>query len=954
VYRPSSDQQRLRRRLKRQHWSALLLMLLSTLGSYFALQITIAGKDDFALLINRSGLQRMLSQQTSLFLDQYLARRESANSPALPANPAPASQAAETERLRQALVASLQRMETNQQALSQGLLVAGQKLDYSPTVKALLFEPPTRLDQRVRAHIQAIRELMELPVEQARAGAGQIAHAASFTLLPDLDRLTGQFQTESKDYTQRMRRVMLASLLLTFLILAGISHFILGPMVQSILRSMQESELSMGEEATLSWLMRSALQHDDLRNYLQNSLELLLNSVHWLNLIPSGGIFLRIPPQEGEGEQLQLIASHHMPPELLQSCGRIAFGHCLCGRAAASRGLIHASGLDQRHEVIYPAMQPHGHYNVPLLDADNQTLGVLVLYLPEGHQRNEREVSFLQRIADALSMGITQRQAASDLLLAKDAAEASTRAKSEFLANMSHEIRTPMNGIIGMANLLQDEPLSAAQRDKLGIIQRSGESLLSIINDILDFSKIESGKLSLENLSFNLPELLEDLIRLQRPLAQAKGLSLQLHQDPKLGTWYLGDSGRVRQILTNLLNNAIKFTAQGGIQLDAALLREDGDAWLLRFAVRDSGIGLSTEQQQRLFQRFNQADSSTTRKYGGTGLGLAICKQLAEMMGGEMGVESQPGQGSRFWVNLRLATASAGEPEPPLQTRRFFRARVLVVDDVQTNQLVARGLLQRMGLQVDCAANGEEAIALLRQRPFDLVLMDAQMPIMDGYSATHLIRSGRSGALNPAIPIIAMTANAMSGDREKCLEAGMNDYLSKPVNPDRLQAVLQRWLAQGLQFDQPPGIDPLPAGSPGSSAPAGTSAAQQDTAALFDYPAVLEEMMMGDAQLMAEILVDLGQNLPQLLQQLQQAQAQGDAPALKAQAHKLKGAAGNIGAHGFCDLVKRLEQAAGQGQLEDTQGLLQQLEPLLEQLLREIDQALAHGHANDPASTAQA
>lgn len=486
-------------------------------------------------------------------------------------------------------------------------------------------------------------------------------------------------------------------------------------------------------------------------------------------------------------------------------------------------------------------------------------------------------------------------------------AEAGNNAKSSFLAAMSHEIRTPLNGIVGMVDLLDDQSLTPGQMRRVETIRVCSEALLTLIDDILDYSKLESGSIDLEAAPFDLSETLQSAMRIVAEQAREKGLELTLSCEPVIVT---GDRARIRQIAINLLANAVKFTPAGAVRVTAAAAAEADGPPRLSISVADTGIGIAPEALPRLFQQFTQADSSITRRFGGSGLGLAICQRIARAMGGDIDVASQVGHGSVFKLLVPVAHASVSvdaqtcsvEPVPTGPVRHISPtgARVLVVEDNATNREVAAALLERMGVAVDCATDGAEAVTMVQNRTYDLVLMDMQMPTMDGVEATRTIRA----LGNKALPIVALTANAFVSDRERCLAAGMNDFIAKPVNRTKLERAIAVWAkARDAAAER--------------SDCAMAQPADVAVDSLFDTGQI--EAMIEDLgeDMMAAVVRSFWSDVADIGTSLEKAVAQQDTARLDRDLHSLKGTAQTVGFVAIARAASTIRSALAAGETID-------------------------------------
>ncbi len=615
----------------------------------------------------------------------------------------------------------------------------------------------------------------------------------------------------------------------------------------------------------------------------------------------------------------------------------------------------------------------HGYQSsiaLPMKLSEAGTFGAMVLYAREADAFAPEEVKLLLELAHNMAFGVERLRERVRRL----AAESASQAKSAFLAHMSHEIRTPMNAVMGMTLLALRADPSPKVRDYLQKIQSSSRHLLGVVNDILDISKLEAGKVALEQVEFDLEQMLDDVVSVISEKAASKELQLIVEVADDMPMKLVGDPLRLEQVLINLAGNAVKFTARGEIVLSVSVQERHPGQIVLHFAVRDTGIGLSPQQRERLFQTFQQADSSITRRYGGSGLGLSISKRLAELMGGRIGVDSQPGIGSTFWftaglglgpaspgrhgVKIELSshgTSAAEDSQMATETlspaAELQGARALLVEDNELNQEVATEFLEALGLQVELAENGALALQKVQRQHYDIVLMDMQMPVMDGLSATRAIR--KLPGLQE-LPILAMTANAMTIDRERCLEAGMNDHIAKPIDPERLLAKLRRWIkpvagtAAGKTASQP---DPLRQPLHDEDAACWTALAQVDG---LDSRLGLRRAG-GRESLYRSLLTKFVADQAKASDRLAQAIAGSNWDEAERTAHTLKGVAAQIGAQAVSDAAQRLEQAMRERRpAAELEPLRQTAARQLAQLSQAIAACLPRTDPTDPVETVHA
>lgn len=570
---------------------------------------------------------------------------------------------------------------------------------------------------------------------------------------------------------------------------------------------------------------------------------------------------------------------------------------------------------------------------------DQGAVGVMEFYSKYACEPDQELLTLMAEIGEQLGHVAERVSARKEILIAKEHAEASNKAKSEFLANMSHELRTPMNGIIGMCEMLMDTQLDTDQYESASTIRSSGQTLLTLLNDILDISKVEAGDLTLEKVPYDLNICMRELMQLFLPIASANDINLNMEYDKHIPNCIMGDPARLQQILRNLVSNAVKFTEKGDVTLIAKRQKN-----FICLAVKDTGLGIPEEKLGAIFEKFTQADTSVTRKFGGTGLGLAICQQLVILMSGTIGVKSEEGKGSTFWVRIPLNKADEDmKPVNIFEEKKNSsnkilvpETRILAVDDHPVNRLFVQKILKKLGLKnVDMAENGQEALTLWKNNKYDIILMDCQMPEVDGYKATGIIREAEQ-ASGEHVPILALTANAMVGDKEKCLRAGMDDYLSKPIKADKLMELLKHYV--GVETNTEEESRDMIEQFISSDTTSGNATSENT-----DAPLDLEHFHSftdGDKDEEKELLDLFFDQADQSIALLTEQSTDGENTDWKAAAHKLKGSAANFGANTLAEISTRAEKAFAAPKAEKD-ALLNEIEDAYQILKEFIDENIA-------------
>ncbi len=673
--------------------------------------------------------------------------------------------------------------------------------------------------------------------------------------------------------------------------------------------SVKEAELKLLDAVVLNMLMQvmatAANSATTLREAMQMVRGQLLAHDDWVRAVA-----LEVRREGGKQELVPFLVTADDPEQIPNAYER-----------HVAEEVLRRDGM-----LFEEELQPDNPSIGCMVSLDGEPSVVFVLTNIGPFERHAMLTSMVEQVTGQLAQVAARERSALDLAEARDAAMEASRLKSEFLATMSHEIRTPLNGVIGLNELLLRTELDAHQRRLASGMQVAGQSLLSLINDILDFSKIEAGEVELERVDFPVRPVVEQVAAIVQSGASDKGLEFTVSVDPDVPARVLGDSTRFGQVLSNLVSNAIKFTHEGGVAIHVGLEESDASGSTLRTSVTDTGIGINAEQMSRLFEPFRQADASTTRTYGGTGLGLAISRQLVQLLDGEIGADSTPGKGSTFWFTARFGAAGTATEatvvEPLSGSGPGARTgRVLLVEDNDINQLVALGLLEALGYSADVADNGARAVEMAASNDYALILMDVHMPGMDGYTASRAIRAAEGST---RVPIVALTASAVIGERERCQAAGMDDLLTKPVSADRLASVLRTY-----------------ADSPREEVAGAKHEPSRRTGDVLDPTRIEELSTMGERAkaLVLRAMDNFASRADDVVADLKAAVRDQDSVAARDLAHQFRGSALNLGANRVAEIALELELAAETGTVTGCEATVAELAVTLE---RTIDALAAY------------